>query len=74
MPEARYLFLYLPNKLINSTRVQNYISDISKENCGLDLTIKNPYIKTSLKPVIDFSIDKLYLAKDSNTLVDLDNF
>lgn len=68
------MFLYLPNKLINSTRVQNYISDISKENCGLDLTIKNPYIKTSLKPVIDFSIDKLYLAKDSNTLVDLDNF
>ena len=67
-------YLYLPNKILNSSKFQNYISSIIKDNFGLDLVIENPKLKTKLKPEVDLGVKVLRLTKNSNELAVLDNF
>ena len=69
-----YLYLNLPNKIINSKGFISYVQDAAKEYSDLDLEIKNPNIVTKLTPDVDFSVDKLNLSKDKNVLIDLENF
>lgn len=69
-----YLYLNLPNKIINSKGFNSYVKDAAKEYSNLDLEIKNPNIVTKLSPDVDFSVDKLYLSKDDNVLINLENF
>ena len=67
-------YLYLPNKILNSSKLQNYISSAMKDNFGLDLVIDSPKLKTKLKPEVDLDIKKLKLTKNSKELAILDDF
>ncbi|MBR6297842.1 MAG: hypothetical protein IKR34_01210, partial [Candidatus Gastranaerophilales bacterium] len=69
-----YLYLNLPNKIINSKGFNSYVKDAAKEYSNLDLEIKNPNIVTKLSSDVDFSVDKLYLSKENNVLINLENF
>lgn len=70
------MFFYLEflPKLVSSPKTANFISKTLKKQTGLDLTVSNAELSTSLKPVIDFKVGKVTLNKENSQIMDLDNF
>ncbi len=69
-----WFYLVGLNLIIKSDFFITNIKNISSNLLQMDLDIKNPNIKTSIKPIIDLSVDKLILSKNSIVLVELENF
>ena len=67
-------YLVVPNKIFQSQKFANFVSREVNKFSGIELEIKNPVLKTYLKPDIDFGIKKLYLTKNKVILVDLEDF
>ena len=60
--------------LVSHPKVLNFASQKVKQLTNADLTIENPVLKTSLSPEISFKVGKIYLSKDEQPLLNLDNF
>lgn len=67
------LYLVVLPKAVATPEVWKYVNKIVKENCGAELVVSNPCLKTSLKPEIAFDIDTLTLVKDGETLFNVKN-
>lgn len=67
------LYLVVLPKAVATPEVWEYVNKIVKENCGAELVVSNPCLKTSLKPEITFDIDTLTLVKDGETLFNVKN-
>lgn len=67
------LYLVVLPKAVATPEVWKYVNKIVKENCGAELVVSNPCLKTSLKPEITFDIDTLTLVKDGETLFNVKN-
>lgn len=67
------LYLVVLPKAVATPEVWEYVNKIVKENCGAELVVSNPCLKTSLKPEITFDIDTLTLVKDDETLFNVKN-
>lgn len=67
------LYLVVLPKAVATPEVWEYVNKIVKENCGAELVVSNPCLKTSLKPEIAFDIDTLTLVKDGETLFNVKN-
>ncbi len=67
------LYLVVLPKAVATPEVWKYVNKIVKENCGAELVVSNPCLKTSLKPEITFDIDTLTLVKDGETIFNVKN-
>lgn len=67
------LYLVVLPKAVATPEVWEYVNKIVKENCGAELVVSNPCLKTSLKPEITFDIDTLTLVKDGETIFNVKN-
>ena len=67
------LYLVVLPKAVATPEVWKYVNKIVKENCGAELVVSNPCLKTSLKPEIAFDIDTLTLVKDGETIFNVKN-
>ena len=65
------LYLFGLPKLISDQKFINFIENSVAKNMNAELVIRNPYLKTSIKPEIQFSIDNLSLKKDGEVLLNL---
>ncbi len=68
---AAAAYLKLLPKLVSHPKVITYAEKLANKYTGFDLTIENPKLVTSLSPEIDFSVEKLIMKNQSETLLDL---
>ena len=68
---AFYLFA-LP-KISTDVKLLEWIVKSVEKNMNAELVIQNPYLETSIKPEIKFSIEFLSLKKDGELLLNLKN-
>ena len=68
------LYLNVLPWAVSNPKVIDYAENYLAQNLGLDLQIKNPQLKTSLSPDIEFFVDDLSLKKDNIDIFKLDNF
>ena len=68
------LYIFVVPSLIENVRFVKSVEKFINNTLKLELKIENPKLKTSLKPFILFSVDKLTLIKNKNLLIDLENF
>ena len=67
-------YLYVLPKIMTSKFATNSIEKLTHDILKMELVIDNPKIKTSLKPLIECSVDSLLLTKNNEVLVSLDGF
>ena len=67
-------YLYALPKIMTSKFATNSIEKLTHDILKMELVIDNPKIKTSLKPLIECSVDSLLLTKNNEVLVSLDGF
>ena len=72
IPFALYLNV-LPWAMSNPQAI-NFVERTLKDTMGLELNIKNPVLKTSLSPDIEFKVDELSLFNKGANLLQVDNF
>lgn len=65
--------LVLP-KIVQSKTFENKLNKIVKEFVDIDIKIKNPYLKTSIKPYIDLKVETLTVSYKNENLVELKDF
>ncbi len=72
IPFALYLNV-LPWAVSNPQTI-SFVEKTLKDTMGLDLNIKNPVLKTSLSPDIEFKVDELSLVNKGANLLQVNNF
>ncbi len=72
MPFALYLNI-IP-MLVSNPKAVNFIEKTVKNTTGLNLSVKNPVLKTSLSPNLEFKVDELSLSNNGANLLEVDNF
>ncbi len=72
MPFALYLDV-LP-WAVSNPNVINFVEKTLQNSMGLQLNIKNPVLKTSLSPDIEFKVEELSLLDKGANLLQVDNF
>lgn len=72
MPFAMYLNV-LP-WVVSNPNVINFVEKTLQNSMGLQLNIKNPVLKTSLSPDIEFKVEELSLVNNEAKLLQVDNF
>lgn len=72
MPFALYLNV-LP-WAVSNPNVINFVEKTLQNSMGLQLNIKNPVLKTSLSPDIEFKVEELSLVDKGTNLLQVDNF
>lgn len=68
------LYLKVLPWAVSNPGIISFVQDALKEQAGLDLTIKNPVLKTAITPDISFKVDELSIYKDNNPLLAVQNF
>ena len=68
------LYLEVLPRVVASPRALNFVEKTVKKTTGLDLNIERPYLETSLKPVMGFNVKNVTLTKNSDKILDLQNF
>ena len=69
---AVYLKL-LPFCVSNPGTIE-YIQKMVKESTGADLVIENPVLTTHFSPDLEFCVEKVYMSKEKQKLLDLNKF
>lgn len=59
---------------VSNPKVISSVENILKETMDVDLSIKNPVLKTSFSPDIEFKVDELGLSKKGQNMLQVDNF
>lgn len=72
VPFALYLNV-LPWAVSNPKTI-SFVEKTLHDTMGLDLQIKNPVLKTSLSPDLEFKVDALSLMNNGANLLQVDNF
>ena len=67
-------YLYILPELLTSKLALKSLEKFTHDLLKMELVIENPKIKTSLKPLIECSVDNLLLTKNNEILINLDNF
>ena len=60
--------------VVSNPRIINFVEKTLKDTMGLELDIKNPVLKTSLSPEIEFKVDELSLVNKGANLLQVNNF
>ncbi len=60
--------------LVSHPKTIKYAQDMTNKYTGAKLSIKNPVLHTEFSPIIDFGVKQVYLEKDGNKLLELNNF
>lgn len=68
------LYLAVIPAVIKNPSFLDYVKNLVWENCGAELIVSNPCLKTSLRPEISFKTDTMSLTKDGEMLLNLENF
>lgn len=68
------LYLKVLPSVVANPKTSNFIAKTLKKQTGLDLVVENPYLETSMKPVIGFKVAKISLSKDNAEMLNLENF
>ena len=68
-----FLYLYLLPKAVSSKMVQDIVVKEFYKLTQASLVLENPVLKTKLSPIIEFSIDKLEIRKNQDSLLILDD-
>ena len=59
---------------VSNSKVINYAEKMANKYLNLDVQIIRPQLKTSLSPIIEFKVDKLSVTKNSQNLLNVNNF
>lgn len=57
--------------IVSNSKVIEFVENTASKTLGINLDIQNPILKTSIKPVIAFSLDELSITKDEKSLFEL---
>ena len=68
------IYLKVLPAAVSNEHVINYVEKFLYDNCALKLDIKNPILKTSMDPEIEFKVDALTLSNKGANLLAVDNF
>lgn len=68
------LYLLIIPRLVSSISVQNFIKSEFFKMTNANLVIENPELKTSLKPLVEFEVDKLEIIKNNEKYFVLNDF
>lgn len=68
------LYLLIIPRLVSSINVQNFIKSEFYKMTNANLVIENPELKTSLKPIVEFEVDKLEIIKNNEKYFVLNDF
>ena len=69
-----FAYLKVLPRAVSNPNVINYLEKTVKTHTKFEPEIKNPKIKTSLKPEIEFTIDRLKLTGGKTSVLDVENF
>ena len=67
-------YLVILPALVSNNTVINFVQKVAKKSLGADLTIEKPVLKTSFSPVIDFSVDKMFVFRGKEEILNIQNF
>ena len=68
------LYLNVLPKVISSPKAGAFVTKVAKKYAGLDLTIKDSVLETSLNPTLGFRVGQITLQKADDEIVNLKNF
>ena len=68
------LYLAVIPAVIKNPSFLDYVKNLVWKNCGAELIVSNPCLKTSFRPEITFKTDTMSLTKDGEMLLNLENF
>lgn len=71
---ALIIYLAVIPAVVKNPTFLDFVKNTVQENCGAELIVSNPSIKTSLKPIIAFKTESMSLTKDGEMLLNLQNF
>ena len=57
--------------LVSNAKVIKFVEDTASKSLGVELNIKNPVLKTHLKPVIEFKVDEISLTQNEDKMFTL---
>ena len=57
--------------LVSNAKVIKFVEDTASKSLGVELNIKNPVLKTHLKPVIEFKVDEISLTQNEDKMFKL---
>lgn len=57
--------------IVSNSKVIEFVENTASKTLGIKLDIQNPILKTSIKPVVAFSLDELSITKDEKPLFEL---
>jgi len=68
------LYLNVLPWLVSNPKAVSFVEKTLKDSMGVELNIKNPVLKTSLSPDLEFKVDELSLVSKGANLLQVDNF
>ncbi len=71
---AIFVYLKVLPAAISNPKIIASLEKTIKEQTKFDTQIKNPKLKTSLKPEIEFSVDRIIIGTDKKSALDVKNF
>ena len=60
--------------IVSNPKTIKYVENLTKQYTNADLIIDKPYLHTEFSPNIEFKVNKVYLSKDNNKLLELNKF
>lgn len=68
------IYLYALPAGVSNPKVLSFVQNSLKKSMDLDLSIKNPILKTELSPILSFNVEELALSKNDDSLLCIKNF
>ena len=64
-------YLKLLPALVSNAKVIKFVEDSASKTLGVKLDIKNPVLKTYIKPTIEFKVDEISLSKKDDSMFEI---
>ena len=64
-------YLKLLPALVSNAKVIKFVEDSASKTLGVKLDIKNPVLKTYIKPTIEFKVDEISLSKKEDSMFEI---
>ena len=68
------LYLYILPTALQNNKIISSVENIVNKTLNAELVIGKPLLKTALKPEIRFKIDRLFIQRNNNKLIELEDF
>ena len=68
------LYLYILPTALQNNKIISSVENIVNKSLNAELVIEKPLLKTALRPEMSFKIDRLFIQRNNNKLIELEDF